>query len=149
MIPVTVQGQQQMEGLQVAGLAAPQAVKGKKNRRGDGEMDMQTGAHEAARAGLGMPPLHEDDDQGEGEARKGYAGAHEGPRTPMAPRRIAAHDFQRGPLDAGHAASSPQHRAPNPMPALAPAMPVPAHVDLTSSRAVAHLLGPTPPGGTR
>jgi hypothetical protein len=139
MIPVTVQGQEQAEALRVAQLA-----KGKKKPRRE-MSENASAAHEAALAGIESA----NERQGPLPLGKGYAerGATMGPDEPVTSGHIEAQDFDRPYEAAGHAALSPGHGAPTAMPAEAPKMPEPRRVDLTSSRAVAHLHSPTPPGG--
>ena len=55
----------------------------------------------------------------EGQARqdaslKGYRerGAHDGPAEPLVPGHPMPSNYDREPLDAGHAAQSPQHERP-------------------------------------
>ena len=135
MIPVTVQGAQDAEVQRVAGLATVQTAKRKKKDR-EAVSEMVTGAHEAARAGMGLPPADEpEDDAG---ARKAYdaVGIHQGPGEPVMPGHVAPGQFGRPYIGDGHAAPSPGHDPPNAMPAEAPTQPRPAHVDLTNSRAL-------------
>jgi hypothetical protein len=139
---------QDAETLRVAALGAGDIGKGRKKNRRREEVDPGTAAHEAARAGMGMPPLGEDE-HGDGGACKGFdgIGAHEEPGDYTEPGMIDARDFTRGPLEDGQAALSPQHEAPTQMPPQAPTMPEPRAVDLTGSRAVAYLHSPVAPGG--
>ena len=131
MIPVTALGQQEAEQRRVAGI---DATKGKKKDRREAASMADDMAGEAARGAL----YGADGDPGE-DASKAYAdlGVHEGPASLMAPGPIAAGEFARSYDSAGHAAQSPQHAPPNPMPAQAPGTPYPRHVDLRDNTALA------------
>jgi hypothetical protein len=157
MIPVSVQGQADAEAQRLAGLATAQATKGRKKDRRDREDrgGDWTGAH--AMADGAMDSMADDEDCGGDDrplAGKTYQdrGITGGPGRYMPPGRVAAQEFGRPYEAEGHAAASPGHGPPNPMPPQAPTMPFPRHVDLTGQQALAaqiHPSAPSGPGGQR
>ena len=112
MIAVTVEGQRAQ---------AEAALKRRKNGK-DRRPDAVTGAHAAAEGHINA--MHDDADPENAAKNFRERGAHEGPGEPVLPGHPLPPSFDRMPLDAGHAAQSPQHAEPrtDPVPLRVPGL---------------------------
>ncbi len=99
MITVTVEGQQAQ---------AEAALKRRKNGK-DRKPAAVTGAHEAAEGHIDA--MRDDADQESAAKNFRERGAYEGPGEPVLPGHPLPSSYDRMPLEAGHAAQSPQHEA--------------------------------------
>ncbi|MHB1433601.1 MAG: hypothetical protein ACYCVZ_16005 [Streptosporangiaceae bacterium] len=79
-------------------------------RRKDRQPDAVTGAHEAAEAHIDA--MLGDADAEDAEKTYRQRGAYQGPGRTARPGRIEPGDVDRGYIEDGHAAPSPQHGAP-------------------------------------
>ena len=112
MIAVTAEAQQ----------AQAEAVLKRRKNGKDRRPDAVTGAHAAAEGHV--EAVRDDDDQEHAAKTFRQRGAYEGPGEPVLPGHPLPSSYDRLPLDAGHAAQSPQHCEPrtDPVPLRVPGL---------------------------